>query len=455
MSYIDDIGSAPGQAYDWAKRQFISLTKPDDTAPGDYTTRSAAIARQQKLAEALSQMGQQEQAVSTAGGITAPMSPMGALARGLTSFGGSYLSGKAAADEAALKKAQKTEAATALESLYKLPDTTGLVPSTVPAGTTPTPLTIGMPTLPGQKPSDVSTTMNIDLPNAPRVQTGTIPGGARPYAEQQQMLNQWFMGDNAILSAAAPVLAAQLKPEYFAGSEYGNYSRDALGKITEIVPSTPKNQSLGPMGDAQKLLSTLTPGTKPYADTVAYIAKLNALPVGMTINTGEKSLKTQLGTNVANALETSATQARSAINTLGVVTNIRNALVTGKVITGPGTTARQIFLQLSGNNPEALAQTRQVIQGLAQLTLNSRGLLKGQGQVSDFEGRLLEKAQSGNIDNLTGTEISTVIDVIERQGRDAIKLNKTYVQKAKTGDVFDFFDVDEPAPTSGAWTGRR
>ena len=106
MAYIDDIGNAPGQAYDWAKRQFISLTKPNED-DGDYTTRSAAIARQQKLAEALSQMGNQEQGVYTAGGITAPVSGMGALARGLTSFGGAYLSGKAAADEAALRQSEK------------------------------------------------------------------------------------------------------------------------------------------------------------------------------------------------------------------------------------------------------------------------------------------------------------------------------------------------------------
>jgi len=83
----------------------FSLTKDDD-----YASRKAAIARQEKLAEMLSQMGAQEQAVSTAGGITAPMSGMGALARGLTSFGGSYLSGKAAADAAALDKSSLADA---------------------------------------------------------------------------------------------------------------------------------------------------------------------------------------------------------------------------------------------------------------------------------------------------------------------------------------------------------
>ena len=151
MAYIDDIGNAPGQAYDWAKRQFISLTKPSED-DGDYTTRSAAIARQQKRAEALSTMGEQEQGVYTAGGITAPVSPMGALARGLTSFGGAYLSGKAAADEAALKKAQEAETSDTIAKAIKaggaqyslapveksaLPDIPGAATST--GGITPMP----------------------------------------------------------------------------------------------------------------------------------------------------------------------------------------------------------------------------------------------------------------------------------------------------------------------------
>jgi hypothetical protein len=95
----------------------FSLTKDDD-----YASRKAAIARQEKLAEMLSQMGAQEQAVSTAGGITAPVSPMAALARGLTSFGGSYLSGKAAADEAALEKGEKAAIASGFADILKRGD---------------------------------------------------------------------------------------------------------------------------------------------------------------------------------------------------------------------------------------------------------------------------------------------------------------------------------------------
>ena len=65
------------------------------TAPSAYDPQMLAIARQQKLAEMLSQMGAQEIPVSSAGGISAPISPMSALVKGLSSFGGSYLAGQA------------------------------------------------------------------------------------------------------------------------------------------------------------------------------------------------------------------------------------------------------------------------------------------------------------------------------------------------------------------------
>ena len=122
MAYtLDDFGNLVSDAATSAKNKVVSLFKSDD-APGDYTTRSAAIARQRKLADMLSQMGEQEQAVSTAGGITAPMSGMGALARGLTSFGGAYLSGKASRDEEAATAAEKAAIQGGFADIFKRGD---------------------------------------------------------------------------------------------------------------------------------------------------------------------------------------------------------------------------------------------------------------------------------------------------------------------------------------------
>jgi len=104
----------------------VSLFAPSTAAPGDYTSRAAELARQQKLADMLSQMSQQEIPVSTAGGISAPVSPYSALAKALTGFGGSYLAGKAAADEAALKKSGNEQLVKAISEFgqpYKTVDT--------------------------------------------------------------------------------------------------------------------------------------------------------------------------------------------------------------------------------------------------------------------------------------------------------------------------------------------
>jgi hypothetical protein len=85
----------------------------------------------------------------------------------------------------------------------------------------------------------VSATANLDLPNAPGVQTATIPGGARPYAEQQQMLNQWAMGDNSKLAAMAPILAAQLKPTYLEQAAGSTMYKDVNGVVTPTGNTTP------------------------------------------------------------------------------------------------------------------------------------------------------------------------------------------------------------------------
>ena len=208
MAYtLDDIGNVPGQAYDYLKRKYISLTKPDED--GDYSSRKASLARQQKMADMLTQMGAQEQAVYTAGGITAPVSPMSALARGLSSFGGAYLSGKAAADEAALKKEQGESRAKALELYFQNPDTT----MTMPGGSYQTDQK--GEALPKYLLDDAEAmaagpaTKTVSLPDI----TSNVAGGPTSYADRVRMAYQFAAGDDEKLAAMAPMLLAATQPE--------------------------------------------------------------------------------------------------------------------------------------------------------------------------------------------------------------------------------------------------
>lgn len=216
---IDIYGNYILPAATGVKNAAVSLFKSDD-APGDYTTRKASLARRQKLADALAQMGAQEQAVSTAGGIAAPVSPMGALARGLTSFGGSYLSGRAAADEAALKKEQLEAAREGMKLFYELPEKRGLVTSEV-EGTKPYQATFQAPTLPGM-PAPEAVTAELQMPVGPQTEAGMIPGGPRSRADQVRMANEFALGDNELLAKLAPALLAQTKPEFEGIGARGN-----------------------------------------------------------------------------------------------------------------------------------------------------------------------------------------------------------------------------------------
>lgn len=103
------------------------------TAPSAYDPQMLAIARQQKLAEMLSQMGAQEIPVSSAGGISAPISPMSALVKGLSSFGGSYLAGQAE------NKAKDYENSKLSDALMAKMAGSNIDPNTISSATSTTP----------------------------------------------------------------------------------------------------------------------------------------------------------------------------------------------------------------------------------------------------------------------------------------------------------------------------
>ena len=99
------LANALGSTATGVKNQLVNLFAPTDTSALPYASQLASVARQQKLAEMLSQMGTQEIPVSSAGGISAPISPLAVLAKGLQSGVGGYLGAKA--DQNALDIANK------------------------------------------------------------------------------------------------------------------------------------------------------------------------------------------------------------------------------------------------------------------------------------------------------------------------------------------------------------
>lgn len=214
-------------------------------------------------------------------------------------------------------------------------------------------------------------------------------------AQTQQRINKLLnfastaspqMANNAL--AQARVLQDQL--ELY--SKRGPNKPVALQELEAYMAMTPDQKTA-----FEKLQKIKSPGTTVSVNTP--VAKSLAGPVGQRA-------------------EASLAKAEGAVGMMESANAVREALNTGNVIAGPLAGARTKFAQVldlaGAGDKEKLVATRNAIQGLATLTLESRAELKGQGQVTENEQKLLERARSGNIEDMTITELQQVVNTSQR-----------------------------------------
>lgn len=175
------------------------------------------------------------------------------------------------------------------------------------------------------------------------------------------------------------------------------------------------SQEKPPLAEFQGFLQ-LTP--QQQAEYLKF-KKAGAANVSATATTGPvgKSLSEPVGKRV----DASLAKAEGGAAMMDSANTVREALNAGNVIAGPLAGVRTKFaqvLELAGaGDKEKLINTRTAIQGLASLTLESRSELKGQGAVTDFETKLLEKARSGNIEDMTIPELQQIVNIAQRFGQ--------------------------------------
>jgi hypothetical protein len=185
-------------------------------------------------------------------------------------------------------------------------------------------------------------------------------------------------------------------------------------------------------------------------------ARAGASKVDVSVKTGEtfwKAVADKVGEGVANT----GAAAGDALKTIQAANQIRSAVDSGTVIAGPGATLRlkgaQVAQVLGFSGPEAVVNTRNTIQGLAKLALGARASLKGQGQISDFEGKALQKAEAGEIDDMTLPEIRAIADVADRGARQTVKRNQQNVDRMRkrpeSAGIAEYLDVPEPPEYQG------
>jgi hypothetical protein len=153
---------------------------------------------------------------------------------------------------------------------------------------------------------------------------------------------------------------------------------------------------------------------------------------------GAPKVDVKLGEGLAGNVKEIVSESRNAaVGSIGAIDTagrIEKALAAGNVNLGPTATIRNKadqFAQVLGvggrDTEERLVNTRNVIRGLAQFTITARKALKGQGQVSDYEGKLLTKAESGDIEDFTAPELKDFIATTKRIAKQAHKEHKRIV----------------------------
>lgn len=142
----------------------------------------------------------------------------------------------------------------------------------------------------------------------------------------------------------------------------------------------------------------------------------NVIGPKIDIKTGE-SLASQIGPMAKD----SKIATQGAVKMFDSANRVIKALDSGKVIAGPFASTRQFINQLGYTmgftGPESVQQTRQVIRALAESSVEARKELQGQGQVTENEAKAVEKAMSGNIDDLTAPELRDIANLNKKAAR--------------------------------------
>lgn len=257
-----------------------------------------------------------------------------------------------------------------------------------------------------------------------------------------------------------PLLAAQLEQQFAKqapqihtiGPDQTAFTVGVDGKAVPLMsgPAKPKDAPTA-IQEYQFAQSQGYPGS--FNDWVTQKAKAGASNVSLKVSNalGEGAAK-----QVGPMLEASAAQATGANQQIATSDSLIKAVDSGKVIAGPGASFRMYAAQLAQtaglggkDTAEAIANTRSAIQGLAQATVAARGGLKGQGQVSDYEGKLLARAVAGDIDSMTPAEIKQIAQVNKRLSQQVIAQHKAFLSKAQKDPTLaplaTFFDVPDMA----------
>lgn len=186
------------------------------------------------------------------------------------------------------------------------------------------------------------------------------------------------------------------------------------------------------------------------------IAYTNPNPAQNTTIHVQNDLGGGLAEQVPKIAAASREKANGAVQTLTNNNLIRSGLADANI--GQGSTLKTAADRLAVNwglggkdTEQRLAATRQVVQGLAKQAVNARHQLQGQGQITEGEQALLNKAETDGVENLSIPEINTIVDISDRAAKLAYADHQRILSKIRgnpnqaIAGLADFYDA-QPMP---------
>ena len=173
---------------------------------------------------------------------------------------------------------------------------------------------------------------------------------------------------------------------------------------------------------------------------------------------GNQQFLAGVGGDVSKTLNELTMGARSANETLQNVDRMLPAL--DKAIVGPGADYRTAMLRIGqqlgvagADANEQLANTRVVVQGLAQQELDAASQMRGQGSLTEGERGILRRAAAGD-QTLSAAEIKQALATAQKTARYRLASQQDYLQRASKLPGFEqFAPMYQVAPYGGGGGG--
>lgn len=178
--------------------------------------------------------------------------------------------------------------------------------------------------------------------------------------------------------------------------------------------------------------------------------------VSQTTNVDQKqetAAAKKAGDVQTEAVSDSARASNNAVRAVATASRVLTALDTGNTITGFAATPRLIWNRIADtlgatgkDEQERLANTQQLIQSLAQSNLDNAFQMEKQGQITEAERALIQKASVGDF-GMTATELRARAVALDKVGRWRIGQHKKLLERYKKDypDVrTSTWEIEEP-----------